>query len=244
MSESEAMQRAARAALERRGEIDLQAHPINLSIEDGVLVLRGEVDHIGAKRSARQELTRLFGADRVLDRLRLVPEIRLEDGTIADALYEVLIWGTALQEYSFTVYGGVAMRETPARGMLPTGSIEATIKGGVVTLNGVVESLLHKRLVDVLAWWTPGVRAVDNRLHVRPEEHDSDEEIGDALRMVFAQDPLLDARQIVARVENRRVTLEGLVAAEEQRRIAGRDAWYVLGVHDVENRLSVEGLGD
>jgi osmotically-inducible protein OsmY len=34
--------------------------------------------------------------------------------------------------------------------------------------------------------------------------------------------------------------LEGVVASPEQRRMAERDAWYVLGVHGVDNRLRVE----
>ena len=35
------------------------------------------------------------------------------------------------------------------------------------------------------------------------------------------------------------VTLQGPVSAGEQRRMALQDAWFILGVHGVDNRLQV-----
>jgi osmotically-inducible protein OsmY len=48
----------------------------------------------------------------------------------------------------------------------PGGSIVVEVKDGVVTLNGEVPSLTHKRLAGVLAWWVPGVKSVVNRVEV------------------------------------------------------------------------------
>ena len=39
------------------------------------------------------------------------------------------------------------------------------------------------------------------------------------------------------------VTLKGLVRGEEERRMAVQDAWTVLGVYGVEERLQVQALG-
>ncbi len=91
----------------------------------------------------------------------------------------------------------------------------------------------------MLAWWTPGVCGVCNFLHVVPDEQDNDAEVSDALRIILEKRPSLDAAAIGVRVQDRRVTLEGVVASEAQRRMAEESAWYVLGVHGVNNRLQV-----
>lgn len=44
------------------------------------------------------------------------------------------------------------------------------VKKGIVTLNGEVPSLTHKRLAGVLAWWVPGTRDVVNGLEEVPAE--------------------------------------------------------------------------
>jgi len=38
----------------------------------------------------------------------------------------------------------------------PYAFIYSTVEDGVVTLNGRVPSLSHKRLAGALAWWNPG----------------------------------------------------------------------------------------
>jgi osmotically-inducible protein OsmY len=109
----------------------------------------------------------------------------------------------------------------------------------VVTLAGTVESLTHRRLADVLAWWTPGTCGVRNLIHVAPDEQDTDDEVSDALRIVLDKDPWLDAATITVSVKDRTVTLKGVVSGQEHRRMAEQDAWYILGVHGVSNRLQV-----
>ena len=68
----------------------------------------------------------------------------------------------------------------PGRGrnpLKPNGEhVEAAVRDGVVTLNGRVQSLSHKRLAGVLAWWVPGTRNVVNGLDVQPPEEDTDDE--------------------------------------------------------------------
>ena len=108
-----------------------------------------------------------------------------------------------------------------------------------MTLAGTVGSLTHRRLADVLAWWTPGTCGVRNLVHVVPVEQDTDEELSDALRIILDKDPWLAAATIAVSVKDRTVTLEGVVTAEEQGRMAEQAAWYILGVHGVNNRLQV-----
>ncbi|WP_437567732.1 BON domain-containing protein [Sorangium sp. So ce542] len=105
---------------------------------------------------------------------------------------------------------------------------------GVLTMEGELPDL-----AGVLCWWAPGTRDVMNALEVDAPEEDNDDEISDAVRIVLEKDPLLDASEIGVSTERSRVTLRGLVASEEQRRIAENDAWCVFGVNDVSNEIEV-----
>ncbi|MDA8364609.1 MAG: BON domain-containing protein, partial [Gammaproteobacteria bacterium] len=61
----------------------------------------------------------------------------------------------------------------------------------------------------------------------------------DALRLVLEKDPLVHADQIRANSRNGIVTLHGLVGTAEERKMTELDAWYLLGVRDVVNRIEV-----
>ena len=119
------------------------------------------------------------------------------------------------------------------------GWIEVAVQDGVVTLWGQVISLSHMRLAGVLAWWSRGCRCVVNELVVAPAEADRDDEITEALMLVLETDPFVDAAQVSAHTQDRVVTLEGCVNNERTRRQAERDAWYVQGVEDVVNHISL-----
>jgi osmotically-inducible protein OsmY len=241
MRQPEEMVTSVRAALERSPEVNLHDSTIELTVHDGVLVMTGEVQDIIAKRVAHLAAVRMLGMDRVLDELCVAPAARHSDTEIAGFLDRMLMQESAFRDYTRKVVAGV-QRQTPGTGGSPGAqAITATVCDGVVTLKGTVGSLAHRRLADVLAWWTPGTCGVRNFLHVVPDEQDTDAEVNDALRIVLDKDPWLDAAAIAVRVTGRVVTLEGVVASEEQRRMAGQDAWYVLGVHGVDNRLQVQG---
>lgn len=240
MLQPEEMVTAVRAALERYPEVSGQERRIMLEVRDGVLVMAGEVHDIIAKRVAHLAAVQTLGVDRVLDELCVAPTERRSDTQIAEFLDRLLMQESAFRDYPKKVLAGPQpqmRRKVDAR---PEQAMTASVHDGVVTLAGAVGSLTHRRLADVLAWWTPGTRGVRNFLHVVPDEQDTDAEVSDVLRIVLDKDPWLDAAAIEVRVKERRVTLEGMVSSQEQRRMAEQDAWYILGVHGVHNRLRVK----
>jgi osmotically-inducible protein OsmY len=162
------------------------------------------------------------------------------DAEIRDHVCKVLIEEPALERcfiHGFVV-GGV---ETVRKAILePAGSIVIAVNDGVVTLNGEVPSLTHKRLAGVLAWWVPGTRDVINGLEEVPPEEDNDDELVDAVRLVLEKDPFVNASKIRVNSMDWIVTLEGLVPNETMKQMAERDAWYVLGVKRVINRIEVK----
>jgi len=230
---------AVRAALRSDARIDLRAHPLKLELaETAILLMDGEVGSVAAKKLALERAAAVEGIDGVIDRVRVVPAQRMGDGAIRDELRAAL-----QQEPAFAT---ISIHET-ARGRTepvrvppdPSGRIEYEVEDGVVTLNGEVRGLGHKRLAGVLAWWIPGSRDVVNGIAEVPAEADNDGEVADAVRLALEKDVFVNAGQIRVSARDYAVTLDGLVPTEAEKDMAERDAWYVFGVDEVVNRLVV-----
>lgn len=220
---------AVLAALGQDSDINLRAYPIRVYFHD-TLRLEGEVENIIAKRKARRIAQQLSGSANVEDYLRLRPSEHRDDQTLQDAIVEALAMEPAFRD--IRVYASPTVPADEQWIMVGVESCE-------VRLDGQVNSLSHRRLAEVIAWWVPGSCNVHNHLRVRPAETDNDDEISDAIRMVLEKDPLLHAENIRAATWQRAVTLHGYVHDEEQRHMAVYDCWYVPGVHAVQDQLRV-----
>lgn len=227
------------AALEREQRVNLHSHPIEVSFGDGVITLSGEVDGIAAKKIALEIAAAPSPVSGVVDRLRVEPSERMEDGAIRDHVCNALMGEPAFKGYS--VRALVKQEMESIRALEASGALEVEVTDGVVILNGTVESISHKRLAGVLAWWVPGSRDVVNGLELLPPMEDNDDEVVDAVRLVLEKDPLVNASQMKLRSSAGVVTLEGAVATENSRMAAEADAWYVFGVNGVVNKLMVTG---
>lgn len=231
--------RQVQRALEIEPRINLHRTPVAIRTLDGAVVLEGEVDSVAAKKLALEIAAAVEGVRGVIDRLRVVPSERRGDGAVRDTLCSFLLSEPELRNcaVSARVKGRArTLREAPRDG---SGAIEVAVADGVITLEGTVISLSHKRVAGVLAWWTPGCRDVINALDVQPDEEDNDAEVVDALQLVLEMDPLVHAAQIRPSCRNFVVTLEGCVQTEEERRQAERDAWCLFAVDRVVNRIEV-----
>ena len=226
-------------ALEYEPRINVHRYPIEVDFTDSAVILEGEVDHPAAKKLALEKAGAVPGVRGVVDRLRVAPAERKGDGAIRNSVCNRL-----LQE---TEFRNCAVRAR-AKGRTETlrdvstdwgGDMEVNVDDGVITLEGRVLSLSHKRAAGVLAWWTPGCRDVINSLDVQPPEEDNDSEIVDALRVVLEMDPLVQADQIRVTCRDYVITLEGSARTEEERRQVEFDAWCIFAVDRVVNRIQV-----
>ena len=227
------------AALEREPRVNLHAHPIEVGFADGVATLSGEVGGIAAKKLALELAAAQSPVLGVVDRLRVEPSGRREDGAVRDHVCNAFISEPALDSYS--VRALVKQEMESVRSLDLKRILEVEVTDGIVTLNGMAESLSHKRLAGVLAWWVPGSRDVVNGIEVSPPMDDNDDEVADAVRLVLEKDPLVNASQVRLRCHDLVVTLDGAVSTENSRMAAEADAWYVFGVNRVVNKLSVTG---
>lgn len=231
--------RAVRGALGSEPRVGLVGHDIELFVQADALVMEGELDTVAAKKLALELAAAVPGVTGIVDRLRVAPAERMSDGQIADRLGDAFVQEGAFADYA--IRGEEAGK--PARLWRhpepPRGSLDFVVENGVVTLNGSVSGLDHKRLAGVLAWWMPGSRDVVNGIAVDPPEEDDDGLLADAVRLALEKDPFVAASQIRVAAHGATVLLSGQVATTGERDMAENDAWYVFGVDRVVNTIGV-----
>ena len=230
---------AVRCRLGAEPRVDVLRHAVALSFADGVLTMEGELADVGAKKIALGRAASVPGVEHIVDRLRVAPARMMGDAEIRDHVRDLLSEEPELQPL-------VRAPPAPERGEALRsdtilGTIGISVGDGVVTLDGLVPSLAHKRLAGVLAWWVPGVRDVVNGLEVVSPEEDDDGEITDAVRLALEKDPLVDAIEVNVSTRRAVVTLSGVVPCDVERQAAERDAWCVFGVDGVRSEIEVRG---
>lgn len=209
---------------------------------DGALLLEGEVARLAHKKLALLHAAAIPGVTELVDRVHVA--VRTPGRHISDRMAEMLTLEPDFRGFEVRVAtareaaGLDAGRDGPASDSLP-GSIDIEEDNGVVTLNGIVPSLVHKRLAGAIAWRVPGVRDVINGIAVDPPEEDGPGQIEEAVRVVLDHNPAIDAAQVRVGVRNCVVRLTGLAPSEIVREIAEDDCWAVFGVDDVINEIEV-----
>ena len=237
--QTDAVRKQVHAALEREHRINLHRHPVKIESADGTVTLEGEVADVAAKRLALQLAASVHGVSNVVDRLRVAPGERRGDGAVRDSAARLLLEQPELRGCSLNVRTNEKIEVLRRVTDDPAGDIQISVTDGVVVLEGTVISQSHRRFAGALAWWIPGRRDVVNALEVRPAYEDRDDEISEVMRLVLEADPEVDADQIRTNCNGKVVFLDGAVPSEQQKRRAELDAWSLLSIRGVVNRLDV-----
>ncbi|UCC24578.1 MAG: BON domain-containing protein [Gemmatimonadales bacterium] len=143
----------------------------------------------------------------------------MEDRTIQKAVLEELDWDPSLD----------------------AAGIGVTVKEGIVTLTGEVNSYLHKHNAEEVTNRVRGVRAVANDLEVKIESPfgRSDSQIAEAALKALDLNIAVPFDQIDVVVSDGTVTLKGEVPWEYQRKAAVRCVRELAGVRGVINKIQL-----
>lgn len=135
---------AATRALEWDAFVPVEA--LEVTVSDGWLVLRGEVEWEYQKRAAERAVRRLSGVRGVTNGISVHPRVAPVPDDLARRIEEALVRSV----------------ETDAE------RISIEIGDDRVVLSGTVRSWLERAEAERVAWSAPGVAVVDNRILVRP----------------------------------------------------------------------------
>jgi osmotically-inducible protein OsmY len=120
--------------------------------------------------------------------------------------------------------------------------IGATVKDGVVTLEGTVESFAEKWAAEKAVKRLPGVKAlaVELKVELPGSSERTDADIARAAENVLKWDVFVPHDRIKVIVENGRITLEGEVARQFQKSAAERAVLHLTGVKGVTNQITIK----
>lgn len=126
--------------------------------------------------------------------------------------------------------------------ILNAAEIGVSVKNGVVTLSGIVDTYSKKIAAERAAKKVAGVRAVAEEIQVgiSPINHKTDSEIAEAIVNALKWNTSVPDEKIKVKVENGLVTLEGEVNWDYQRTAARSAIEHLGGVRMINNFIMVK----
>jgi osmotically-inducible protein OsmY len=198
-------------------EPSIDAAEIGVSVDNGVVTLRGDVRSYAEKAAAERVTVRVYGVKAVADdiNVRLGDGLQRTDTEIAQAVVSALNWNT----------------------MVPEDKIAVTVADGWVTLKGQVDWQYQRGATANAVRDLSGVRGVTNLITVMP--HVSVTDVKAKIEAALRRSAEVDARRINVAVAEGKVTLSGNVHSWFERNEARQAAWAAPGVTEVTDHISV-----
>ncbi len=123
--------------------------------------------------------------------------------------------------------------------MTDLNKIDVISSDGVVTLSGFADNLIEKERSEKIAETVKGVKAVVNKLKVKPSVRRSDAQIKNDINEALLSDAATESFEIGVNVNNGNVILNGKVDSYRERLIAEKKAKLVKGVKNLDNNIDV-----
>ncbi len=213
----EAIQQDVLAELKWDGRI--RPNEIGVTVEEGVVTLRGKINSLANRHAAEDAARRVGGVKAVANELevRLPVEFKRTDAEIAAAAVRALDWDT----------------------LLPKDAIQVTVSDGWIELRGEVDAHWVKEEAEDAVDHLRGVRGVTNLIEVRPVVSVSAEETKEKIAEAFVRGAKTDAEGITVEVHGSTVILRGKVHSLAEKDEADGIAASAPGVTFVDNRLII-----
>jgi osmotically-inducible protein OsmY len=198
-------------------EPSLDASDIGVSVDEGVVTLRGNVTSYPEKVAAERAALKVYGIKGVANDLtvHLVGDFERTDTEIAQAAVAALKWNT----------------------VVPADRVTITVTNGWLTLHGTLDWQYQKDAAARTVRDLRGVKGVSNDVAVQPRVKTID--VRDKIEAAFKRSAEIDARRINVTASDGRVVLSGNVHSWAERQEAERAAWAAPGVKQVDDRLTV-----
>ena len=198
----------------------IDADRVRVDVHEGTVELAGEVPSVMAHQSATETTRNVLGVRDVANRLSVVyPSARPvpTDEELQASAQSVLRWN----------------------GQIDAAKIRVSVRNGIVTLQGTVESYWQRTTAERLVRELEGVTQVRDELAVVPGYEVLDERIAQDIVAALERSAYVDADDVTVKVNDGHVTLSGTVSHWLALRSAYEAALYTPGVRDIQNNLKV-----
>ncbi len=122
---------------------------------------------------------------------------------------------------------------------IPSHNIDVTVKDGIVILSGSTRNIRSRKRILNLPRYIKGVKAVIDRVSVKPVLRPDDELEAD-IREALDQDPVLKNYDIEPKANGGIVSLEGTCSSYEQKTLSEDIVSSVRGVAEIKNNIEIE----
>ena len=201
-----------RRQLESTREVD--AHAIAVSARDGHVTLTGRARSLPEKLAAEDAVKRLYGVRAIVN------EIRVDSGSPEGDVEIARLAGASLR-------AGAGLPDT----------VTASVKDGIVVLEGTVRWLYQRFAAETSVAYLPGVCGVENRITLSAST--SSPALQEEVEQALLRTAGLDWKRIRVSADGGVVTLDGDVFSLTEKESAERAAWANPGVSRVDSRLDV-----
>ena len=195
---------------------------IGVQVDQGVVTLGGTVEDWATCLAAVEAAHRVAGVKDVANELRARNTLstHLTDTDIAKAVRHALEWDA----------------------LIPDKDIRSTVVGGVVVLEGIVSTPTQREETARIVGRLKGVKRLENHLQVsRIAEPDA---VAASIRQALNRRAVREASHIVVRVDEGRVTVEGVAQSREERLAILGAIRGTRGVQTIDDRLDVAPEAD
>ena len=209
------LQEQVQKALDWEPSVD--AADIGVSVENGIVTLRGDVKTYWEKAAAERVALAVFGVKAVANdvNVRIGDGQKRTDTDIAQAAVSALQWNA----------------------VVPDEKINVSVSDGWVSLKGKVDWEYQRAAATHAVRDLTGVRGVTNTISIEP--HVSAADVKSKIEAALRRSAEVDARRINVGVSESKVILSGNVHSWFERDEARRAAWAAPGVKEVDDRIAV-----
>jgi osmotically-inducible protein OsmY len=201
---------------ELRWDPKINEAQIAVGVDEGVVTLRGTVDAYPGKWAAEAACKRVRGVRTVDERLgvKLAVVHERHDSEVADTVRSALRWDVLVPD-----------------------QVTASVKNGVVTLEGLVTWNFQRAAAQRAVGHLAGVTGVENQiaLHVMPTA----EIVRDEVEAALHRQAKTDTKSITIDVSGGKVTLSGYASSWQAIEDAREAAWGAPGVTEVVDHVQI-----
>ncbi|HUZ31590.1 MAG TPA: BON domain-containing protein [Xanthobacteraceae bacterium] len=199
-------------------EPSVNAAHVGVSAEAGIVTLSGHVGSYVEKLAAIAAARRVKGVKAIADEIavRYATDKKAADNEIAQRAVGILGWDT----------------------LVPSGSIQITVRDGWITLSGTVDWFYQCKAAEEDVRKLSGVHGIVNNIEIRP--HARADDVKKKIEGALKRHAEVEAEAIRITVhDNDRVLLEGKVDNWNERHAVENAAWSAAGVRSVDDRITV-----